>query len=104
LIFDALIKNQFWPAFVIPAKRLCRNPHLCHSVQAKRDTESSIISKFWMPAFAGMTLMIVLSAITTQSRKPESSHYNMFWTPAFAGVTIILLFTVSSSLCAGQNF
>jgi len=27
----------------------------CHSVQAKRDTESSNISKFWMPVFTGMT-------------------------------------------------
>jgi len=40
-----------------------------HSVQAKRDTESSIVSKFWMPAFAGMTVLIALSAIATQSRK-----------------------------------
>jgi len=47
--------------------RLCRNYHFCHSVQAKRDTESSIFSKFWMPAFAGMTVLIALSTIATQS-------------------------------------
>jgi len=39
----------------------------CHPVQAKRDTESSIFSQFWMPACAGMTALMVLSAIATQS-------------------------------------
>ena len=33
---------------VIPAKILCRNYHFCHSVQAKRDMESSIFSTFWI--------------------------------------------------------
>jgi hypothetical protein len=48
-------------------------------VQVKRDTESSISSKFWMPArmpfsvFAGMTVLIELSAIVTQSYAPGSS-------------------------------
>jgi hypothetical protein len=42
-------------------------------VQAKRDTESSIFSKFWMPAFAGMTVLIALSAIMTQSRMPGNA-------------------------------
>jgi len=34
--------------------------------------ESSIFSKFWMPAFAGMTVLMALSAIMTQSLDPES--------------------------------
>jgi hypothetical protein len=38
----------------------------CHSVQAKRDTESSIFSEFWMLACVGMTALLVLSAIATQ--------------------------------------
>jgi len=52
-----------------------------HSVQAKRDTESSIISKFWIPArvpfrvFAGMTAFMALLAITAQSRRPESRNF-----------------------------
>src|SRR5450759_3907263 len=50
--------------------RLCRNYLYCHSVQVKRDTESSVISKFWIPACAGMTILMVLSAITTQSHAP----------------------------------
>jgi len=37
----------------------------CHSVQAKRDNESSIFNKFWLPAFAGMTGLTTLSAIAT---------------------------------------
>jgi len=36
-------------------------------VQAKRDTESSIFIRFWIPAFAGMTPLKVLTAIVTQS-------------------------------------
>jgi len=59
--------------------RLCRNYNfvitfqVTRSVQAKRDTESSIISKFWIPArvpfrvFAGMTAFMALLAIATQS-------------------------------------
>ena len=43
----------------------------CHSVQAKRDTESSIISNFWIPAFAGMTILRLFSFIATQSHMPE---------------------------------
>ncbi len=39
----------------------------CHSVQAKRDTESSIINEFWIQAFAGMTIIVVISYIMTQS-------------------------------------
>jgi len=31
------------------------NYPFCHSVQAKRDTESSIINEFWMPVCTGMT-------------------------------------------------
>jgi len=27
----------------------------CHSGQAKRDPESRIFKRFWIPAFAGMT-------------------------------------------------
>src|ERR1035437_1893672 len=50
--------------------RLCRNYLFCHSVQAKRDTESSVISKFWIPACAGMSILMVLSDITTQSASP----------------------------------
>jgi hypothetical protein len=33
---------------------------LCHSLPAKRDTESSIINRFWIPAFAGMTALMAL--------------------------------------------
>jgi hypothetical protein len=40
-------------------------------VQAKRDTESSIYSMFWMPAFAGMTVLIAFSAIVTPSHAPD---------------------------------
>jgi len=50
-----------------PFSRLCHNYHFCHSVQAKRDTESSIFSKFWIPAFAGMTMLMSHSPIMTQS-------------------------------------
>ncbi len=39
-------------------------------MQAQRDTESSIISKFWMPVFTGMTTLMALFAITTQSHAP----------------------------------
>ncbi len=46
--------------------------HLCHFVQAKRNTKSSISNKFWIPAFAGMTPFMVLAVIATQPRKPES--------------------------------
>jgi hypothetical protein len=35
-------------------------------VQAKRDTESSIFSKFWIPASAGMTSLIMISNIAVQ--------------------------------------
>jgi len=48
-------------------------------MQAKRDTESSIFSKFWMPAFAGMTVLMALSPIMTQSPMGEG------------GVAVILL-------------
>ena len=51
----------------IPAFETVSQLYFCHSVQAKRDTESSIFIKFWMPAFAGMTALMALSAITTQS-------------------------------------
>jgi hypothetical protein len=44
-----------------------------HSVQAKRDTESSIFSKFWMPTFVGMTVFMALFTIVTQS---QSGGYN----------------------------
>jgi hypothetical protein len=47
--------------------------HLCHSVQAQRDTESSIPNKFWIPAFAGMTALMTLSVITTQPHGKESA-------------------------------
>jgi len=40
-------------------------------VQAKRDTESSNFSNFWIPAFAGMTILKLFSPITTQSLSPE---------------------------------
>jgi hypothetical protein len=49
--------------------RLWRNLYFCHSVQAKRDTESSILNNFWMPVFTGMTVFMELSAIMTQSRR-----------------------------------
>jgi hypothetical protein len=39
-------------------------------VQVKRDTESSNFSNFWIPAFAGMTVFMALSAIMTQSHSP----------------------------------
>ena len=35
-------------------------------MQAKRDTESSKLNKFWIPAFAGMTSLMALTAIATQ--------------------------------------
>jgi len=44
-------------------------------VQAKRDTESSNFSNFWIPAFAGMTILKLFSPIATQSRKPESRYF-----------------------------
>lgn len=68
----------------IPAQRLCGNYIFCHSVQAKRDTESRKIDQFWIPAFAGMTAFIALLAIATQSRRRESSNLNIIWIPAFA--------------------
>jgi hypothetical protein len=37
-------------------------------VQAKRDTESSIINKFWIPACAGMTTLKVFFDIVSQSQ------------------------------------
>jgi hypothetical protein len=40
-------------------------------LQAKRDTESSISNKFWIPAFAGMTVFMALLVITTQPPSPE---------------------------------
>jgi len=42
----------------------------CHSVQAKRDTESSNFINFWIPACAGMTTLKMFSPITTQSLEP----------------------------------
>jgi hypothetical protein len=36
-------------------------------VQAKRDTESSDFCYFWIPAFAGMTILKLFSLIATQS-------------------------------------
>jgi len=39
----------------------------CCSVQAQRDTESSIIYKVWIPAFAGMTNLMMISNIEKQS-------------------------------------
>ena len=68
---------------VIPAKRLCHNYFFCHSVQAKRDTESSVSlvpgfhrDDVWIPAEvypvprygAGVTVLKLLSTIVTQSR------------------------------------
>jgi len=38
-------------------------------VQAKRDTESSNFSNFWIPAFTGMTILKLFSPIATQSRR-----------------------------------
>jgi hypothetical protein len=58
--------------------RLCRNYHFCHSVQAKRDTESSNLSKFWIPAYAGMTILIALSAIMTQSLRGNDIFISYF--------------------------
>jgi hypothetical protein len=40
-------------------------------VQAKRDTESSIFSKFWMPTFVGMTAFMALFTIATQSHTTD---------------------------------
>ncbi len=71
--------------FVIPGLETVSQLYFCHSVQAKRDTESSIFIKFWMPAFAGMTALMALSAITTQFLDPESRNLNKLtnpWTPA----------------------
>jgi hypothetical protein len=53
----------------------------CHSVQAKRDTESSIINKFWMPACAGMTTLGELFAITTQSLDRAMTQDDAFVIP-----------------------
>jgi hypothetical protein len=46
-----------------PANESVTITFFCHSVQAKRDTESSIFCKFWIPACAGMTVLMALSAI-----------------------------------------
>ena len=37
--------------------------HFCHSMQAKRDTESLIFSEFWMLACAGMTALTSFSLL-----------------------------------------
>jgi hypothetical protein len=52
--------------FWIPAFETVSQFPFRHSVQAKRDTESSIFSKFWMPTFVGMTVFMALFIITTQ--------------------------------------
>ena len=72
---------------VIPAQRLCHNYFFCHSVHAKRDTESSVSlvpgfhrDDVWIPAEvypvprygAGMTVLKLRSPIATQSRRRES--------------------------------
>jgi hypothetical protein len=41
-------------------------------VQAKRDTESSNFGSFWIPAFAGMTLLKPFSPIATQSLNAQN--------------------------------
>jgi hypothetical protein len=38
-----------------PLAKLLKEEESCHSGQAKRDPESRIFRKFWIPAFAGMT-------------------------------------------------
>jgi len=38
-----------------PLAKLLKARGSCHSGQAKRDPESSIFERFWIPAFAGMT-------------------------------------------------
>src|SRR4030042_4800307 len=37
----------------------------CHSVQAKRATESSIYFSFWFPAFAGMMVLVTFDSFVT---------------------------------------
>jgi hypothetical protein len=71
-------RHESW----IPAYETVSQFLFCHSVQAKRDTESSIIM-FWIPAFAGMTTFIVIRAIATQSVRRNDKGT---WTPACAGV------------------
>jgi hypothetical protein len=48
-------------------------------VQAKRDTESSNFSNFWMPVFTGMTALITLFDIAAQSLRGNDSTYVVFW-------------------------
>ncbi len=48
-----------------------------HSVQAKRDTESSIISKFWIPpACAGLGAGVKSRACGTGMTTKGEIHYN----------------------------
>jgi hypothetical protein len=55
---------------LLPAFQAVSQLPFRHSVQAKRDTESSIFSKFWMPTFVGMTVFMALFTIMTQSHSP----------------------------------
>ena len=68
------IERGFEVSNVIPDLETVSQLHFCHSVQAQRDTESSIFSKFWIPAFAGMTALMALSTVMTQSPDPESRN------------------------------
>jgi hypothetical protein len=61
-----------------PGEEVVSQCHFRHSVQAKRDTESRIFNKFWIPAFAGMTTSAGFCAITTQSRKPGARVFALY--------------------------
>jgi hypothetical protein len=54
-------------------------------VQAKRDTESSNFSNFWMPVFTGMTALITLFDIAAQSLRGNDGTYvlSLFLTTKF---------------------
>ena len=61
----------------IPASETLSQLLFCHSGQAKRDPESGIISKFWIPACAGMTTLMVISGITTQSLRGNDKKWKI---------------------------
>jgi hypothetical protein len=63
--------RQVWSESRSPAHETVSQLLFCHSVQVKRDTESSNFSNFWIPAFAGMTILKLFSPIMTQSRMPD---------------------------------
>ena len=56
-LFLRQLKRQIFRLFECPPLEPVSQLLFCHSVQAKRDTESSIFNIFWIPAFAGMTMV-----------------------------------------------